>query len=69
MNKQVKSDLPGIVSLTAILGGILLFLVFGEILTGMKPNLVWIAWLTGFFVFSRCAMDLADGTRTQFQII
>lgn len=48
MNKQVKSDLPGIVSLTAILGGILLFLVFGEILTGMKPNLVWIAWLTGF---------------------
>lgn len=48
MNKQVKSDLPGIVSLTAILGGILLYLAFGEVLTGIKPNLTWIAWLTGF---------------------
>jgi hypothetical protein len=48
MNKRAKSDLPGIAYLTAILAGVLLFLIFGESALGVKPNLMWTAWLTGF---------------------
>jgi len=47
MNKRSKPDLPGIAYITATLVGVLLFLLFGESVTGMKPNLMWIAWLTG----------------------
>jgi lipopolysaccharide export LptBFGC system permease protein LptF len=48
MNKRAKPDLPGIANLTAILAGVLLFLIFGESILGAKPNIIWIAWLTGF---------------------
>ena len=47
MNKRAKPDLPGIAYLTAILAGILLFLIFGESKLGVQPNLIWIAWITG----------------------
>jgi hypothetical protein len=48
MNKRAKPDLPGIAYLAAILTGVLLFLIFGESILGAKPNMIWIAWLTGF---------------------
>ena len=47
MKKHAGFDLPGIAYLTAVLLGVLLFLVFGESLSGIEPDLVWIAWLTG----------------------
>lgn len=48
MRKHTRYDLPGIAYLTAVLAGVLLFALFGEALTGVKPNLFWIAMLTGF---------------------
>lgn len=48
MNKQARFDFPEIVYITATLVGILLFLIFGESLVGIKPNLKWIAGITGF---------------------
>lgn len=48
MNKQARFDFPEIVYITATLVGILLFLIFGESLVGIKPNLIWIAGITGF---------------------
>lgn len=48
MNRQTRFDFPGIVYITAALVGILLFLIFGESLVGIKPNLIWIAGISGF---------------------
>jgi hypothetical protein len=48
MNKRTNFDLPGIVYITAALIGILLFLVFGESVVGVKPNLIWVAGVMGF---------------------
>ena len=48
MNKRPNFDFPGIVYITAALIGILLFLVFGESVVGVKPNLIWVAGVTGF---------------------
>jgi hypothetical protein len=50
MKKYARFDLPGIAYLSAIFAGILLFMLLGESFTGIKPNLIWIAGITGFFV-------------------
>lgn len=48
MKKYARFDLPGIAYLSAIVAGILLFMLLGESLSGIKPNLIWIAGVTGF---------------------
>lgn len=48
MNKHRKSAFPGIAYLTATLVGVLLFLILGEPVFGVKPNFAWVAWLAGF---------------------
>jgi len=48
MNKRAKPDLPGIAYMAAIFVGVLLFLIIGESVLGVKPNLIWTAWLIGF---------------------
>jgi lipopolysaccharide export LptBFGC system permease protein LptF len=47
MNKPRKNDLPGIAYITATIVGVLLFMLFGESLTSVKPDPLWIAGLTG----------------------
>lgn len=54
MNNYHKNSLPGIAKLFAMLAGVLLFLVFGEPLFGVKPNLMWAAWLIGFLLSLVC---------------
>ncbi len=50
--KRHKSryDLPGIAYIIAFLIGVLLFLLFGESLFGVKPEPIWIAGLMGLTV-------------------
>ena len=48
MKKHTQIDLPGIAYVTAILTGVLLFVLVGESLLGIKPNMTWIAGITGF---------------------
>jgi hypothetical protein len=52
MKKYIRFDLPGIAYITAVLAGILLFMLRGESLVGVKPNLIWVAGLTGFLFAS-----------------
>ena len=48
--KKNRYDLPGIAAIIAFLIGVLLFLLFGESLFGVKPEPVWIAGLMGLAV-------------------
>lgn len=50
MNRGKGYDLPSIVNILAFLAGVLLFLLFGESLFGIKPNPYWIAGLIGLSV-------------------
>jgi hypothetical protein len=49
-HKKSRVDLPGIAYIIAFLIGVLLFLLFGESLFGIKPQPVWIAGLMGLAV-------------------
>ena len=49
-HKKSQLDLPGIVYIIAFLIGVLIFLLFGESLFGIKPQPVWIAGLMGLTV-------------------
>ena len=48
MKKYIRFDLPGIAYITAMLAGVLLFMLLGESLVGIKPNMIRVAGLTGF---------------------
>jgi hypothetical protein len=49
-HKKNQVDLPGIVYIIAFLIGVLIFLLFGETLFGVKPEPLWIAGLMGLSV-------------------
>ena len=49
-HKKTKYELPGIAYIIAFLIGVLLFLLFGESLFGVKPEPFWIAGLMGLTV-------------------
>jgi membrane associated rhomboid family serine protease len=48
MSNKTSHELPSITYLFAMVFGLFLFMVFGEPVFRMEPNLVWIAALAGF---------------------
>lgn len=48
MPNRTRQELPAITYVLATVVGLLLFMLFGEKVFGVKPNLIWIAGLAGF---------------------